>query len=133
MTAPLRPTIMIVDDFEDARDIYREYLTFKGYEVVLASNGFEAVQLARNDRPSIIFMDLRMPGMTGAEALQELRSDEQLRGVPIIAFTAHALEAERVGALLDGFDEVIAKPCLPDELLAAIERLLSPPSVSASN
>ena len=133
MTAPLRPMIMIVDDFEDARDIYREYLTFKGYEVVLASNGFEAVQLARSDRPSIIFMDLRMPGMTGAEALQELRSDEQLRGVPIIAFTAHALEAERVGALLDGFDEVIAKPCLPDELLAAIERLLSPPSISASN
>jgi two-component system, cell cycle response regulator DivK len=132
MTARLRPTIMIVDDFEDARDIYREYLTFKGYQVVLASNGFEAVQLARNERPSIIFMDLRMPGMTGAEALQELRSDEQLRGVPIIAFTAHALEAERVGALLDGFDEVIAKPCLPDELLAAIERLLSPPSVSTS-
>ena len=69
-------------------------------------------------------MDIRMPMMTGVEALHRLRANPTLERVPIVALTAHALEDERAAALLHGFDDVISKPCLPDELVAAIDRLL---------
>jgi two-component system, cell cycle response regulator DivK len=79
--------------------------------------------LAREHRPDLILMDLSMPGLTGTQAMRALRADDQFRSVPIVALTAHALDDERREALQAGFDAVITKPCLPDELLAAIEAL----------
>jgi len=125
MTSAARPLILIVDDFTDALEMYQEYLTFEGYEIAIARSGHEAFGIAKEKRPALILMDLRMPGMTGGEALKMLRTDPCLCGVPVVAFTAHALEDEKQRALLDGFDEVIAKPCLPNDLRAAIDRLLS--------
>lgn len=119
-----RPVILLADDFEDARDIYGSYLTLHGYEVVLAVNGRDTVTQATRCRPDMILLDLRMPGIGGIEALGELRRNSALSDVPIIAFTAHALEDERVNALQHGFDDVLAKPCLPDELVAYIGRTL---------
>jgi CheY-like chemotaxis protein len=115
--------ILLVDDVEDARDIYSTYLTFKGYHVVCAANGDEALARAREHRPDLILMDLRMPGLTGTQAMRALRADDQFRSVPIVALTALALDDDRREALRAGFDAVITKPCLPDELLAAIEAL----------
>lgn len=115
--------ILLVDDVEDGRDIYSTYLTFKGYHVVCAANGDEALARAREHRPDLILMDLSMPGLTGTQAMRALRADDQFRSVPIVALTAHALDDERREALQAGFDAVITKPCLPDELLAAIEAL----------
>jgi two-component system, cell cycle response regulator DivK len=119
-----RPLILLVDDFEDALQMYAEYLTFAGYRVVTAQSGQAAISAAFEEKPALIFMDLRMPLMTGAEALQQLRANPVLSSVPVVALTAHALEDERLAALLDGFDEVIPKPCLPDQLASAIDRLL---------
>jgi len=119
-----RPVILLADDFEDARDIYGSYLTLHGYDVVLAVNGRDTLTQATKCRPDMILLDLRMPGIGGIEALHELRANSALDGVPIIAFTAHALEDERVNALVHGFDDVLAKPCLPDELVAFIARTL---------
>lgn len=119
-----RPIILLADDFEDARDIYGSYLTLHGYDVVLAVNGRETVTQATTRRPDMILLDLRMPGIGGVEALRELRANPTLACVPIIAFTAHAMEDERVNALRHGFDAVLPKPCLPDELVAFIARTL---------
>jgi two-component system, cell cycle response regulator DivK len=119
-----RPVILLADDFEDARDIYGSYLTLHGYDVVLAVNGRETVTQATARRPDMILLDLRMPGIGGIEALRELRTNSALAGVPIIAFTAHALEDERINALRHGFDDVLSKPCLPDELVAFIGHTL---------
>ena len=130
MSTPPSRQILIVDDFEDALDIYGEYLRFKGFNVITASSGAEAVRAAQQTHPALIFMDLRMAGMTGAEALAILRQDPDFADVPIIAFTAHALEEERVQALAAGFDELVAKPCLPDELLGIVERLLASPTLN---
>ena len=91
--------------------------------MVIAHSGAEALSVAADTRPAMIFMDLRMPQMSGSEALQQLRADPGFRFVPIVALTAHALEDERLAALADGFDDVIAKPCNPDELIDAVERL----------
>jgi CheY-like chemotaxis protein len=119
------PLVLIVDDFEDALDIYQEYLTFKGYGVLTARSGREAITIALAEQPDLILMDLRMAHMTGTEAMTALRAEPAFRKVPIIAFTAHALEDERQMALCAGFDGLIPKPCLPDELLAAVQRLLA--------
>jgi two-component system cell cycle response regulator DivK len=120
--------ILLVDDFEDGLDMYREYLVYCGYQVVVARNGKEAIRQARARTPDAILLDIRMPGMTGTEVLHTLRSDPSFPRVPIIALTAHALNTERVAALAAGFDDFIAKPCLPSELVQSLERILTPNS-----
>jgi two-component system, cell cycle response regulator DivK len=116
--------ILIVDDFLDALEMYGEFLQFHGYRVLLARSGEEAIDLARADPPALILMDLEMPGVDGVQALHILRSDDAFRHTPIVALTAHALASEREEALLNGFDGVIAKPCLPNDLITEIERIL---------
>lgn len=118
------PLILLVDDFEDALDMYGQYLTYRGYRVVVARDGQEAVKKAQLCRPDLILLDLRMPVMTGIDALLIMRADPTLADVPIIALTAHVLEPERAKALQAGFDAFIPKPCLPDELVKIVERLL---------
>lgn len=120
-------SILLVDDFQDGLEMYEEYLTYRGYHVLTARNGAEAVTQARRHRPDLILLDLRMPGMTGPEALRVLRADPSFTHTPIVALTAHALDAERRVALDAGFDDLIAKPCIPDALVAAVERILGEP------
>ena len=119
--------ILLVDDFEDGLEMYQEYLTYRGYQVVVARSGEEAILQARLHRPDVILMDIRMPGMTGIDALHVLRSDASFQHIPIVALTAHALEGERLAALMAGFDDLIPKPCLPDQLAIAVERMLATP------
>jgi two-component system cell cycle response regulator DivK len=116
-------SILLVDDFEDGLEMYHEYLTYRGYQVIVARNGEEAISQARLHRPDLILLDIRMPVMTGTAAMRVLRLDPSFEGIPIIALTAHALDGERVAALAAGFDELIPKPCLPDQLVLAFERL----------
>lgn len=123
--APTKPRILLVDDFEDAREIYSTYLTFNGYPVTCAAGGAEAIAAARAERPGLILLDIRMPGVTGTEVMQALRCEPSFADVPIVALTAHALETEREDALEAGFDAVISKPCLPDELLRFVENVLA--------
>jgi CheY-like chemotaxis protein len=122
---PRSALILLVDDFEDALDIYEQYLTFKGYSVVTASNGADAIRIALREQPALILMDLQMAAMSGTQTMLTLRNDPQFNSCPIVAFTAHALESERVAALRDGFDDVIPKPCLPDELCARVDKILA--------
>lgn len=103
--------------------MYQEYLTYRGYQVVVARNGEEAIVQARLHRPEVILLDIRMAVMTGTDAMRILRSDPSFQHVPIVALTAHALEGERRAALAAGFDEWIPKPCLPDQLVLAVERI----------
>jgi aryl-alcohol dehydrogenase-like predicted oxidoreductase/CheY-like chemotaxis protein len=119
------PLVLIVDDFADALEIYGSYLTYRGYRVLTASTGADCIELARTHRPDLILLDIRMPVMTGIEALRLLRADAALAAVPVVALTADALDSERDEALAAGFDQVIAKPCLPDALFEAIAALLA--------
>jgi CheY-like chemotaxis protein len=120
-------SILLVDDFEDGLEMYQEYLTYRGYQVIAARSGEEAIAQARAHRPDVILLDIRMPGMTGTDALRVLRSDPSFQHIPIVALTAHALEGERIAALMAGFDDLIPKPCLPDQLAIAVERILATP------
>jgi len=120
-----RPLVLLVDDFDDALEIYATYLSFHGYRVQTARDGREALDAAVEAAPAIVLMDLRMPVLDGSAALRLMRDIPRLKDVPVIALTAHALEEERVSALADGFDAVIAKPCLPDDLLRAVQAVLA--------
>ena len=95
-----------------------------GYRVALARNGEESVAMAKALGPDLILLDLRMPTMSGTEALRVLRKDARFATTPILALTAHALDNERIQALADGFDQVVSKPCLPDQLVKIVERYL---------
>ena len=121
---PTMPTVLIIDDVEDNRDLYQEYLLFRGFRVLSADNGTDGVALARGERPDIVLLDLRMPGVSGMQTLRLLKELPTLERVPIVALTAHALEEQRREALAAGFDAFIAKPCLPDDLVREIERIL---------
>lgn len=118
-------SILLVDDFEDGLEMYAQYLAYRGYRVIPARNGKEAIQLARLHRPDVILLDIRMPGMTGTDVMRALRTDYSFAHVPIIALTAQALDKERVAALDAGFDDLIPKPCIPDQLVLAVERILA--------
>ena len=118
-------SILFVDDFEDSREMYGEYLAFVGYRVELAESGEEAIRRATAHRPDVILMDVGMPGLSGGEALRLLRGDPRLADVPVIAFTAHALEHEMAAHLVAGFDGVITKPCLPNDLVTLMESILA--------
>lgn len=116
--------VLLVDDYPDARDMYRVYLTFSGFEVIEAANGMEAIQLASDKPPDIILMDLSLPVMDGWEATRRLKSDPRTAGIPVVALTGHALAGISEGAREAGCDAFVTKPCLPDDLVREIRRVL---------
>lgn len=103
-------TVLIVEDAEDARHFMRLELEQLGYSVVEAEDGEKAVQLALEEHPDIILMDLTLPVMDGLSATAMIRSHEELRDVPIIAVTAHQETDFRAGAKACGFNAYVTKP-----------------------
>ena len=111
-----RPLVLLADDYVDACEMYSEGLRFLGFRVVTAFDGRAAVDAARHHKPDIVLLDIRMPGLTGIEALGVLKTDPAFTNVPIVALTAHALPDERESARRAGFYAFIAKPILPEQL-----------------
>lgn len=121
----LAPRILIVDDFEDNRAMYAQFLTFSGFRVAEAANGVEALEKAVALVPDLIVMDLSLPVMDGWEATRRLKRDERTRQIPVLALTGYALTAHSKGAQEAGCDAFVTKPCLPDQLVSEIRRLLA--------
>jgi CheY-like chemotaxis protein len=126
MTEPHNePLVLVVEDYQDAREMYAAYLQFSGYRVAEATNGLEAIDRAQELMPDIILMDLALPKMDGWEATRRLKMNEKTRHIPIVALTGHALAGHAEGARQAGCDSFVTKPCLPDALVAEIRRMLS--------
>ena len=119
------PLILVVDDFDDNRAMYAEYLSYSGYRVQEATNGEEAVNLATRLLPDVVVMNLSLPIMDGWEATRRIKGNEKTRGIPVIALTGHALAGHSKGAREAGCDDFVAKPCLPEVLVERVERLLA--------
>jgi CheY-like chemotaxis protein len=124
-TVPRSPLILVVEDYVDAREMYRDYLTFAGFRVETAADGYEALEKARELRPDLILMDLALPVLDGWEATRRLRADPATADLKIVALSAHALATEGRRAKEAGCDGFIAKPCLPQELAEEISRILA--------
>jgi CheY-like chemotaxis protein len=127
-TKPERPCVLLVDDYPDAREMYSEYLQYSGFDVIEAGNGIEALERALEREPDIILMDLSLPVMDGWEATRRLKADRRTAGIPVVALTGHALAGISEGAKQAGCDAFVTKPCLPEDLVREIRKLLDEPS-----
>jgi len=119
--------ILVVEDNDKNRKLVRDVLTFKGYEIIEAETGEEGVRLAQERHPSLVLMDIRLPGIDGIEALRRLRAEQATRGIPIMAMTASVMTADRQRITDAGFDAYQSKPVKIKDFVAAVERLLDHP------
>ncbi len=117
--------IVLVEDNEDNRDMLSRRLTRKGYEVLIAVNGEEAVDLIQKEQPALVLMDISLPVMDGFEATRRLKSLDATKNIPIVALTAHAMSGDREKAIDAGCDDYDVKPVELTRLLSKIENLLN--------
>jgi CheY-like chemotaxis protein len=125
-------TILIVEDNEMNRDMLSRRLRTRGYEVLLAVDGADGVDVARASSPDLILMDMSLPVVDGWEATRRMKADATLRSIPVIALTAHAMANDREKALEAGCDDYDTKPIELPRLLAKMETLLRPRLVGQS-
>ncbi|HST62812.1 MAG TPA: response regulator [Longimicrobium sp.] len=126
--------ILLVEDNEMNRDMLSRRLERKGYQVVLAVDGQEGVEMATSQAPDLVLMDMSLPVLDGWEATRRLKAAPETRHIPVIALTAHAMSSDRDKALEAGCDEYDTKPIELPRLLGKIEALLgaSPPAAEAA-
>jgi two-component system, cell cycle response regulator DivK len=117
--------ILLVEDNEMNRDMLSRRLVRKGYEVVMAVDGEQAVAMAQSEKPDLILMDMSLPVIDGWEATRRVKASEASSGIPIIALTAHAMSGDRERALGAGCDDYDTKPIEISRLLEKIDALLA--------
>ncbi len=117
--------ILLVEDNEDNRDMLTRRLQRKGYEVVAASDGLLGVQMAHDELPHLILMDMSLPLLDGWEATRRIKAEAETCDIPIIALTAHAMSGDREKALAAGCDDYDTKPIELTGLLGKIEAQLN--------
>ena len=116
--------ILIAEDERDIRDLIIFTLRYANFDVVAASNGEEAVTLAKQELPDLILMDVRMPRMTGYEACAAIKLEPGLKNIPVIFLSAKGQDAEIQAGLQAGAVEYMLKPFAPDQLTARIQAIL---------
>jgi len=116
--------ILIVEDDRLSMTLLSDFLSAHGYSVLKTSEGLEAIDLAREEQPDLILMDIRLPGISGFDVTRLLKQDNQTKVIPIIAVTAFATPGDETTALESGCAAYITKPVKVDELLRTIELFL---------
>jgi two-component system cell cycle response regulator DivK len=121
----MRPArVLLVDDDRDTRVVFRTILEHYGFEVLEAGEGREALRVARQQIPHLVLLDLSLPVLDGWEVARTLKGESRTSSIPIVAFSAHALESARRRALEAGCDSFLVKPILPREVVQEVQRLL---------
>ncbi len=116
--------ILIVDDDTKNRKLFRVTLQNSGYETIEAENGEYAVELAKENIPNLILMDIQMPKTDGISAFKVIRADEGTKNIPVIALTSYAMKGDREKFLAEGFDGYISKPIDVREFLKAVAEII---------
>jgi two-component system cell cycle response regulator DivK len=118
-----RRLVLLVDDCQDTRELYAEYLELSGFDVKEAENGIVAIDEAVRVRPDVIVMDMSLPKLDGREAARQLRADERTRSIPLVMISGYDVESL---PKTDGlWDHYLGKPCPPDKLVSVIGRLVA--------
>jgi two-component system, cell cycle response regulator DivK len=118
--------ILLVEDNDMNRDMLSRRLVRNGYEVFLAVDGQQGIDMALSERPDLILMDMSLPVIDGWEATRRIRANDATRGIPVIALTAHAMAGDREKAMEVGCDDYDTKPVEIARLLGKIAALLKP-------
>ena len=121
----LPPLVLVVDDYDDSREMCAEFLTFSGFRVEEARDGNEALAKATALIPDVILMDISLPGIDGWEATRRLKSEPKTRGIRILALTGFALRDHEAQATSSGCDGFVTKPCTPDQMVEAVRRQIA--------
>ena len=121
---PFEPLVLVVDDYQDAREMYAEYLKASGFRVEEARTGTEAVAKAISVKPDCVLMDLSLPGIDGWEATRQLKANPETRHIPVVAITGHASELASRDATAAGCASFVLKPALPDAVVAEVRKAL---------
>lgn len=116
--------VLVVEDNLLSKTLVKDILTMKGYDVVVADRGSEAIKLASTERPDLILMDINMPGMDGITAARLIKGNEASKDIPVLALTASAMKGDDVEIMKQGFDGYIAKPIDAKALLEMIKENL---------
>ena len=119
-------TILIVEDNEKNMKLVRDVLQVKGYATLEAMTGEDGVRLAKERLPALVLMDIQLPGISGIEALKQLRADPATAAIPVIAVTASVMASDRRNITDAGFDGYVGKPLNLKEFLAAVASALPP-------
>jgi two-component system cell cycle response regulator DivK len=119
---------LIVEDNDKNMKLVRDILQAKGYATLEAVNGEEGVRLARERRPALVLMDIQLPGISGVEALRQLREDATTASIPVIALTASVMAFQRREIDEAGFDDYVPKPISLQRFLDAVRRALERPT-----
>lgn len=122
----VQPTVLIVEDNDALREMFRRRLTREHFTVELAVNGEDALVAATEVAPDIILLDMSLPGKNGWTVANELKSNAATESIPIIAITAHAMRGDRERALQAGCDEYVSKPLHFPTLFEKVAELLRP-------
>ncbi|MDA0676159.1 MAG: response regulator [Proteobacteria bacterium] len=119
-------TVLVVEDNALNLRLFNDLLQAKGYNTLNARSGPEALEIMRAQRPDLVLMDIQLPGMSGIEATQEIRKDEALKTVPVVAVTAFAMKGDEETIRKGGCDAYISKPISVPDFFATIARFLAP-------
>ncbi len=119
------PRILVAEDEKDIRELIAFTLRFAGFDVLLATNGAEAVEIAEAERPDLVILDVRMPKMSGYEACRRLKENPQTASLPVVFLSAKGQDSEIQQGLESGAEEYILKPFAPDELIQQVRGILS--------
>ena len=118
-------TVLVVDDYADARHVWAEYLHLAGFAVLTAADGPEALAAVQSNLPDVILLDLELPGLSGLDVAAQLKASPETRHIPLIATTGHSLATHGEAAAHAGFACVLVKPCKPHDVIAEIRRLVA--------
>lgn len=124
----MKKRILLAEDHPVTARVMSEELNLLGYEVNVAKNGIEAVEMAMTELPDLIIMDIRMPDLDGLQAAAQIRRNPKTNGIPILAATAKAMTGDQESCLANGCTDYIAKPFTHKELETAIRRILKLPT-----
>ena len=117
--------ILLIEDTAKNRKLCRDVLQVKGYRTIESETAEEGIELARNETPALILMDIQLPGMDGIAAMKLLKADAQTQSIPIIAITASAMTNNRTAMLAEGFDGYQTKPITLKDFFTEVERVLA--------
>ena len=117
--------VLVVEDDELNLKLVKELLEFNGFETLEATNGLQALEMIRRERPSLVLMDIQMPAMDGIEATRQIKADASIRDIPVVALTSSAMKGDKEAILAAGCDEYMSKPIDIHCLLKLIEEFVA--------
>ncbi len=118
------PCVLYIEDNKDNRALVRRILIVEGFDLMEATNAEEGIDMAQQQRPDLILMDINMPGMDGMTATARIREIESLRDIPVVALTANAMRGDKEKALNAGMDGYIPKPIDIDRFPMQVQRYI---------